>query len=127
MKFFVKDFFSKCDQTCSFQASACNFIQKETLAHVSSYKFCKIFKNALFHRTPPVAISETTLFLSKMVGLYQQQYLIIMKIPFNTPISIQICYLQGLQSTETSYKIRNFLEFFLCKDPCQFKQLRNLL
>ena len=30
------------------QAEACNFIKKETLAHVFSCEFCEIFKNTFF-------------------------------------------------------------------------------
>ena len=35
-----------------------NFIKKEALAQVFSCKFCKIWKNTFFYRTPPVAASE---------------------------------------------------------------------
>ena len=35
----------------------CNFIKTETLAHVLSSEFCKISKNTLFYKTPPVAAS----------------------------------------------------------------------
>ena len=35
----------------------CNFIKKETLAQVFSYKFCEICKNTFFHRAPQVATS----------------------------------------------------------------------
>ena len=35
----------------------CNFIKKETLAQVFSCQFCKISKNTIFNRTPPVATS----------------------------------------------------------------------
>ena len=34
---------------------ACNFIKKEALTQVFSCKFCEIFKNIFFYRTPPVA------------------------------------------------------------------------
>ena len=37
----------------------CNFIKKETLAHVLSCKFCEISKNTFSYRTPPVAASIT--------------------------------------------------------------------
>ena len=37
---------------------AWNFIKKETLAQVFSCEFCEIFKNAFFHRTPLVAVSD---------------------------------------------------------------------
>ena len=37
------------------QASASNFIKKETLAQVFSCEFCKISKNTFSYRTPPVA------------------------------------------------------------------------
>ena len=40
-----------------FQAEACNFIQKETLAQLFSCEFCKISKNSFSYRTPPVAAS----------------------------------------------------------------------
>ena len=40
------------------QASACNFIKKETLARVFSCEFCEIFKNTFLYETPPVAASE---------------------------------------------------------------------
>ena len=39
------------------KADACNFVKKETLAQVFSWKFCKIFKNPVSQRTPPVAAS----------------------------------------------------------------------
>ena len=35
----------------------CNFIKKETLTEVFSCKYCEIFKNSFFYRTPPVAAS----------------------------------------------------------------------
>ena len=38
-----------------FQAGACKFIKKETLAQVSSCESCKIFQNTLFYRTPLLA------------------------------------------------------------------------
>ena len=36
---------------------ACNFIEKESLARLFSCELCKISKNTLFYRTPPVAAS----------------------------------------------------------------------
>ena len=39
----------------------CNFIKKETLAHVFFCEFCEISKNTILHRTPLVAASENTL------------------------------------------------------------------
>ena len=41
------------------QAGACNFIKKETLAHVFSYEFCEISKNTFSYRTPPMAASSS--------------------------------------------------------------------
>ena len=38
-------------------SSACNFIEKETLAQVFSCEFCDIPKNTFFYRTPPLAAS----------------------------------------------------------------------
>ena len=43
----------------------CNFIKKETLAHVFSSEFCKISKNPLFYRTAPLAAFGNWLVLSK--------------------------------------------------------------
>ena len=40
------------------QASACNFIRKETLAQVFSCEICEFSKNIFLHRTPPVAVSD---------------------------------------------------------------------
>ena len=37
-----------------------NFIKKETLAQVFSWKFCEISKNTFSYRTPPVAASVKT-------------------------------------------------------------------
>ena len=39
----------------SYRPRACNFIKKETLAHVFSCEFCKVFKDACYYRTPLVA------------------------------------------------------------------------
>ena len=41
-----------------FQASACNFINKETLEQVFSCEFCEISKNPFSYRTSKVAASE---------------------------------------------------------------------
>ena len=40
-------------------ASGCNFIEKETLAHVFSCEFCEVSENTFYYRTPLVAASET--------------------------------------------------------------------
>ena len=45
------------------QAEACNLINKETLALVPSCKFCKIFKNTFYYRTPAVVASVIFLLL----------------------------------------------------------------
>ena len=47
-----------CQSLCNFtKKEACNFIKIETLAQVFSCKFCEIFKNTFFYRTPLVAAS----------------------------------------------------------------------
>ena len=46
---------------------ACNFIKKETLAHVFSCEFCEISKNIFSYRTPLVAASENFLYRIKDV------------------------------------------------------------
>ena len=38
----------------------CNLLKKKTLVQALSCKFCEIFKNAFFCRTPPVAASVFT-------------------------------------------------------------------
>ena len=43
------------------QASACNFIKKETLAHVFSCEFFKVCKNSFFYRTPTLLLYLTSL------------------------------------------------------------------
>ena len=43
-----------------FQADACNYIKKETLAQVIFCGFCKIFKKTFFYRTPTVAASQNS-------------------------------------------------------------------
>ena len=43
------------------QASACNFIKKETQAQV--FEFCEISKNTFSHRTPPVTASVSSIAL----------------------------------------------------------------
>ena len=44
------------------QASACNFIKKETLAQVFSYDFCEVSKNTFSYRTPSVTASVASHF-----------------------------------------------------------------
>ena len=44
-------------KTSVVEAQACNFIQKETLAQVLPYKFCKISKKNFSYRTPRVGAS----------------------------------------------------------------------
>ena len=37
---------------------ACNFIKKETLVQVFFCELCKVFKNTVLYRAPPLAASE---------------------------------------------------------------------
>ena len=46
---------------------ACNFIKKETLAHVFSCEFCEISKNNFSSRRPPVAASVIFATLQNML------------------------------------------------------------
>ena len=58
------------------QASICNFIKKETLAQVFPCEFCKIFKNTLSYRTPPVAASvEIYVWKFLMIYFYQNMWI----------------------------------------------------
>ena len=52
------------------QASACNFIKKETLTQVLSCEFCEIFKNTFFYRTSLVAVSVYIKFLRHCKSLH---------------------------------------------------------
>ena len=45
------------------QASACNIIKKGILAQVYSVRFCEIFKNTFFYRTPLVAASQLWVYI----------------------------------------------------------------
>ena len=47
------------------QASACNFIKKETLAQVFFCEFCEISKNTLSYRTPLVAASVLRILMAQ--------------------------------------------------------------
>ena len=49
------------------QASACNFIKKETLAQVFHCEFCKISKNTFSYRTPSVTASTFKLSISSKI------------------------------------------------------------
>ena len=57
------------ESTCSrasflikFQAEACSFNKKESLAELFSYEFWEISKNTFSYKTPPVAASEDAIF-----------------------------------------------------------------
>ena len=45
------------DHLCWPEFCNCNFIKKETLTRLFSCKFCEIFKNTFFYRTPLVVLS----------------------------------------------------------------------
>ena len=51
-------------------ASACNFIEKETLPQVSSCVFCEISKNTFFNGAPPVAASARWRILKRIPLLW---------------------------------------------------------
>ena len=54
MKFFIMDFFSKCDQIRS-------LLSQPLFNKVANLKACNSIKNIFFNRTPPVAASERIL------------------------------------------------------------------
>ena len=56
------------------QASACNFIKKETLTQVFSCKFCKISKKTFGYRAPPVAASTTQMFYCDPCEIFKNIY-----------------------------------------------------
>ena len=67
-KVFLKISQNSQENTCAtvpFFFQTCIFIKKETLTHVFCCKFCDIFKNTFFYRTPLVAL----LFLKHWLGL----------------------------------------------------------
>ena len=51
-------------------AGSRNFIKKETLAQVFSCEFCAIFKNIVFHRTPPATASAASASLKSKMKLF---------------------------------------------------------
>ena len=58
-KVFLKMSHNSQENTCArVWPEACNFIKKETLAHMFSCEFCEIFKKTFFYRTPPMAASD---------------------------------------------------------------------
>ena len=48
------------------QALACNFVEKQTLSQVFSWVFCEISKDNLSYRTPPMAASVWTSYISSI-------------------------------------------------------------
>ena len=54
MKFFIMDFFSKCDQIRS-------LLSQPLFNKIANLKACNSIKNTFFNRTPPVAASERIL------------------------------------------------------------------
>ena len=56
-KMFLKTSRNPQEHNCTNWSEACNFIKKETLAHVFSCKFCENFKNIFFYKIPLVAAS----------------------------------------------------------------------
>ena len=64
----VKKIFLEISQTSQENTSArglaWNFIKKELLVQVFSFKFSEISKNTFFYRTPPVVASDYDIFLS---------------------------------------------------------------
>ena len=56
------------------QASACNFIKKETLTQVFSCKFCKISKKTFGYRAPPVAASTTQVLYCESCEIFKNIY-----------------------------------------------------
>ena len=68
---------------------ACNFIKKETLAHVLSCEFCEICKNTFYYRTPLLAASGVLInfaqmepFSNKVAGLFLTEYLLWLLLTF---------------------------------------------
>ena len=66
-KVFLKNFQNSQENICArvsfllkLKAEAFKFIKKETLAQVFSCKFCEIFNNRFFYRTPRVAALYTS-------------------------------------------------------------------
>ena len=66
------------------RARVYNFIKKETLAQMFSYKFCEISKNIFFHRTPLAAASKLTQAMSSLNSTHFLITLIISFIYFET-------------------------------------------
>ena len=54
----------------------CNFIEKESLVQVFSFKFCEIFKSTFFCRTPLVAASAILHIRENFFNILQTQKVI---------------------------------------------------
>ena len=70
LKVFCKKVFLEVSQNLQ-KPQACNFIKKETLAHVLSCEFCEISKSIFFHRTPLVAAFHSHQKLSLLGFLFK--------------------------------------------------------
>ena len=66
------------------RARVYNFIKKETLAQMFSYKFCEFSKNIFFHRTPLAVASKLTQAMSSLNSTHFLITLIISFIYFET-------------------------------------------
>ena len=66
-RIFVKILQTLHEDTCAKVSFLKNFIKKESLAKIFSFKFCEIFKKHLFHGTPPVAVSDSLTVENKML------------------------------------------------------------
>ena len=63
--------FAKVSFLAELQVSASNFIKKKNPALVFSSKFCKIFKNTVFYRTPVAAsVSSLNILILSISTIY---------------------------------------------------------
>ena len=90
-----------------------NFIKKETLSRVFSYKFCKTFKNTSYYRTPEAAASEHIYLCMFVLHHFALVLLDKWLIPFTPAHCTHLCstvdarYLEHLLSR--TFTISNFL------------------
>ena len=74
------------------EAEACNFIEKDTLAQVFSYEFCKYAKNTFSFRRPPVAVSVICLWSRWNPSIKNKMVLILTRV-FLVTNSLKVVYI----------------------------------
>ena len=77
------------------QTEACNFIKKETLAHVFSCEFCEISKNSFSYRIPLVAasgvktrVSYEIMTMKRQLKIFRAKWRALLWVLWTVPVEI---------------------------------------